>query len=159
MIVRQNEKNSNYIRFNEKEIFLAEKMLKEMSVTLDVMRYLMRRGDERAYVLTFVETDCSDAEETIKRNKRETDLCYRIDRESGIYVIVCQDTRVDGGYHFATRILELLERAGGKRTYIVEMEVGSTEYTKEDILFRVLEMYIRAKKEGEVGKISYKSLH
>ena len=155
---RENDKK-HYVRFTESDMTMAVKTIEALQTTLDLMYYLMRRGDERAFVLTLIETKLEDAGVLLKREKRATDLLYEIDQEQGIYVVVCQDTKVDGGYHFANRIMQRLKEAGDDRSFIIDMEVGNTNHEKADIVFRLIELLIKAKELHKGGEILYKSLH
>ncbi len=156
---RENDKNLHYIRFTEADMGLAVKMIENLQMTLDLMYYLMRRGDERTFVITLIETKLEDASVILTKEKRATDLFYEIDAEKGVYVVVCQDTKVDGGYHFANRLMERLKEAGDDRSYIIDMEVTNTNHEKADIVFRLIELLIKAKGLHQGGEILYKSLN
>ena len=155
---RENEKERGHIRFKEEDVLLATQMLAEMDVMMDIMYYLMRRKEERAFVIVLIKAEEVDIASLIEGNKRSTDIFFALERVPDTAVVICQDTRVDGGYHFASRIRTILENNGAKGLYMVELEVGSTQYDKKYVVFRLVELFIKAKEEKQEGEIVYKSL-
>jgi hypothetical protein len=159
MIQRENERISSNIRFSGDDISLAAKMLDKISTTMDIIYYLMTRGEERSFVIILLSTKCKKTTEMLKNEKRDTDILFEIDGGDGIYAIICQDTKVDGGYRFAERIMKKLRENDAKDTYLTELEVRTTEYDIEYVIFKLIEMYIKAKIAKKEQKIVFNYLH
>jgi hypothetical protein len=159
MIQRENERISRNIRFSGDDISLAAKMLDKISTTMDIIYYLMTRGEERAFVIILLSTKCKKTTEMLKNEKRDTDILFEIDGGNGIYAIICQDTKVDGGYRFAERIMKKLRENDAKDTYLTELEVRTTEYDIKYVIFKLIEMHIKSKIAKKEQEIVFNSLH
>ena len=73
-------------------------MLKTLEPTIDIMYYLMDLKEEQTFVLMLLTAKDIDLNTLLNKEKRDTDILYEIDKEESIYVMLCQDTKVDGGY-------------------------------------------------------------
>ncbi len=159
MIRRENDKRREYIRFDGDDIALASKMIDAMRTTIDIVYYLMNRGEERSFVLMLVTAKEVDVEAILKVQKRNTDILFKIDKEHGIYAVICQDTKIDGGYHFAERVMRNLKKNDAVEPYCVELEVRSTSHDIKYIVFKLIEEFIRANEEKQSGEIVFKTLN
>ena len=159
MIKRENEKGRGYIRFDGDDIALAAKMIDALSTTIDIVYYLMNRGEERSFVLMLVTAKEVDVEAILKVQKRNTDILFEIDKEHSIYAVVCQDTKIDGGYHFADRVMRNMKSNEAVEPYCVELEVRTTTHNIKYIIFKVIEEMIKAKEEKRSGEIVFKTLN
>ncbi len=159
MIRRENDKRREYIRFDGDDIALASKMIDAMRTTIDIVYYLMNRGEERSFVLMLVTAKEVDVEAILKVQKRNTDILFEIDKEHGIYAVICQDTKIDGGYHFAERVMRNLKKNDAVEPYCVELEVRSTSHDIKYIVFKLIEEFIRANEEKQSGEIVFKTLN
>lgn len=159
MIRRENDKRREYIRFDGDDIALAAKMIDAMTTTIDIVYYLMNRGEERSFVLMLVTAKEVDVEAILKVQKRNTDILFEIDKEHGIYAVICQDTKIDGGYHFAERVMRNLKKNDAVEPYCVELEVRSTSHNIKYIVFKLIEEFIRANEEKQSGEIVFKTLN
>jgi len=159
MIRRENDTRRGHIRFDGDDIALAAKMIDAMSTTVDIVYYLMNRGEERSFVLMLITAKEVDVEAILKVQKRNTDILFEIDKEHGIYAVICQDTKIDGGYHFADRVMRNLKKNEAVEPYCVELEVRSTSHDIKYIVFKVIEEFIRAKEQNQIGEIVFKTLN
>ena len=73
--------------------------------------------------------------------------------------MLCQDTKVDGGYRFAERIIGNIVSKEGTDIYCAELEVRSTNYKLRGVILKLVEIFIKAQQEGKSGEIIYKSLN
>jgi hypothetical protein len=158
MIQRENERLSGYIRFSGDDIELAAKLLDKTTSTIDILYYLMNKGEERAFVIILLSVKCEKTIQLLENEKRDTDILFEIDRKKNIYSIICQDTKLDGGYRFAERIMKKLVDNNAKEVYLTEMEVRTTQYDIKYIIFKLLEMYIKSKKDKKEQNIVFGSL-
>jgi len=155
---RENDVYSNHIRFNGDDIVLAAKMLDSLSTTIEFVYYLMNRGEERSFVLMLISAEGADVYKILKAEKRNTDILFEIDRENSIYTIICQDTKIDGGYHFGDRVMRRLKSEKAKEPYCIELEVRITTYNIKYIIFKLMETYLKSKKEKSHSQIVYKCI-
>jgi hypothetical protein len=138
---------------------LAAKMLDELSTTIEIVYYLMNRGEERSFVVMLVTADDCEVEKILKEQKRNTDILFTLDKEKAIYAIICQDTKIDGGYHFGERVMRHLKINEAKDPYCVELEVRNTTYDIKYIIFRLMETFLQTKDEKRSGEVVFKALH
>ena len=159
MQLRENDLKKGNIRFTGDDIALAATMLNKISTTMDIIYYLMGRGEERAFVIMLMSAKNVDLDELLRHEKRNTDILFEIDKEKSVYTIICQDTKVDGGYHFAERIIKNIISQEGKDIYCSEVEVRSTHYSVKKVIFKLIETFIKSKIENKTNEIVYKSLN
>jgi len=158
MQVRENELKKNNLRFDGCDISLAATMVDKLSTTIDILYYLMDRGEERAFVIVMFSAKCVNVDHILKEEKRNTDILFEIDKEKSIYAIVCQDTKVDGGYRFAQRIMSKMIEEDARDIYLTELEVRTNKYDIKYIVFKLLESFIKVKIEAREKEIDYNSL-
>ena len=159
MEVRVNEMGRDNIRFDGNDISLAATMVNKLSTTIDIMYYLMERGEERAFVIMLVSAENIDVETLLSKEKRNTDILFEIDRESSLYAIICQDTKIDGGYHFAERVVRNMLLHKSEDIYCIELEVRTTTHSIQHVIFKLMETFIKSKQDKKQGEIVFKTLH
>jgi len=159
MRIRENEIKKDHIRFNARDISLTATMLEKLNCTIDIMYFLMERKEERAFVTVLVSARNIDLKKLIENEKRDTDIMFEIDAEEPLYAIVCQDTKIDGGYHFAERLIRKTVAAGGEDVYCIELEVRTTSHKVEYIVYRLMELFIQTKEAKKDGEIIFKTLN
>ena len=109
MGARENESRSDSLRFSGRELQLAVKMLDRLENTIDIIYYLMDNENQQAFVIMLLTANDIDLNALLAKEKRDTDILFEIDKEESLYVMLCQDTKVDGGYRFAERIISKIE--------------------------------------------------
>jgi len=159
MKVRENEIQRDHIRFNGDDIALAAKMVDELTSTIDIMYYLMERGEERAFVVMLVTAQNIDMKTLLAREKRNTDILFEINEEESLYAIICQDTKIDGGYHFAQRVLRNMILDKGEDIYCTELEVRTTVHNIKYVILKLIETFIKTKQDKKQGEIVFRTLN
>lgn len=158
MDVRENEKGRENIKFNGKEITLAAKMLDMLQTTIEIVYYLMEHENEESFVLMMMSADDVNLQTLLEKEKRGTDILFEIDKEESLYVMLCQDTKVDGGYRFAERILRNIVLDKGNSIYCTELEIKATHYAPKIIILKLLETFLKSKQMNKSGEIVFRSL-
>lgn len=156
---RANEVGNRNIRFSGSDIILATKMIEKLSGTIDILYYLMNRGAEHSFVMILISANNIDVGALLEREKRDTDILFEIDREASLYTLICQGTKVDGGYHFAERILKGMQADNAEDIYCTDLEIRSTKYDIKILIFKLIETYMKSKHDGQVNEIVFKSLN
>lgn len=159
MGIRENETRKKGLKFNAKEIVLAVNLIEKLEKTIDVMYYLMEHEGVESFVLLFLSAENIDMAHLLENEKRDTDILFEIDKDEEMYVMLCQDTKVDGGYHFAERVIKHILAKDGKDVYCAEVEVRSTHYKVKKVIFKLLEMFMKTKMDHNINQIIYKSLN
>ena len=152
-------------RKNKQQFGITEKVFKQLTNLLDqlgnsieLLYYLMNINQEKSFVAALISADEIDLEAMIMQQKRKTDILFEIDKKKNLYALLCQDTRLEGGYYFIKRLVETAQKEGGKNVYCSEVDVPNTHHPIHEIIFRLLNMYNRVKSEKADGKISFYSL-
>lgn len=159
MSTREYENRKKSLRFNGKEIQLAAKMLESLQTTIDIVYYLMEHEDEQTFVLMLVSAREMDLGTLLENEKRDTDILFEIDKEDALYVMLCQDTKVDGGYHFAQRIIRNIQAEKGKDIYCTELEIRSRNYSPKQVILKLLEIFVKSKQSKQSDEIVFRSLN
>ena len=159
MQVRENEMSRGSLRFTGDDISLAAKMVEKLTTTIDVIYYLMDRREEEAFVVMLVSAKDVDLKTLLEKEKRNSDILFEIDKETSLYAIICQGTKIDGGYYFGERLLRTLTLQEAKNIYCVELEVKSTVHNIKYIIFKLIEIYLKTKHDKKEGKLIFKTLH
>ena len=158
MKTRVNEIRRDNIRFVGNDIVLAATMIDKMKTTIDILYYLMNRGEERSFVFMLVSAKNIDLEALLTKEKRDTDILFEINPEESMYAIICQDTKIDGGYRFAQRVVRNLTLERAEDIYCTELEVRTTSYEIKYIIFKLIETYIKSKQNKKVGEIIFSTI-
>ena len=159
MGIRENENRTANLRFNGKEIQLAVKLLDELQTTIEIVYYLMEQEKEQAFVLMMLTAQDVDLNTLLNNEKRDTDILFEIDKDEPIYVMLCQDTKVDGGYHFAERVIRNIQLDEGKEIYCTELEVRATHYSPKHVVLKLLETFVKSRQLNKSNEIVFRSLN
>lgn len=159
MGARENENRSGGLRFDGKEIQLAVKMLEKLETTIDIMYYLMENENQQAFVILLLTATDVELSTLLDREKRETDILFEIDKDESLYVMLCQDTKVDGGYRFAERLIRNIQLDKGTDIYCTELEVRATHYTPKQVVLKLLETFSKSKLSNKSNEIVFRSLN
>ncbi len=152
---QERRKGIRNLCFDEMSIDLALTIVDKVEKPLELLFYLMRRENQRALVLMLISASDIDMDAFLQEKKRDTDILYKVDEAHNIYAMICQDTRVDEGYHFAQRLYRSLEELQANEVYVSEVEIGSTNYEAKEVIFRLIELYFRAANSGQTGEINF----
>lgn len=147
------------VAFNEQEIKLAVTMIDKLMTPIEVLYFLLDHRRLNSFVLILVSAEDIDTYTILQKEKRETDLLFSLGEEYGLYALLCQETKVDGGYMFAKRVANRLGEEKGNSIFCTVLEVRTTAYDIKQIIFRALETYIKAKHEGCENEIIIKSIN
>jgi hypothetical protein len=131
-----------HIAYTEEELLLGLTMMEKLEKLTDMMRYFLEHKNIKfTYLMMHVEDP--DFESFINKQKRATDVLVPIEPEKGLYVIVCQETNIEGGYRFAERIIRELEVIREKRCISCNvLTVSTAHYTTQQVILYLLERYV-----------------
>ena len=156
---RENHGRKNNLRYTEKEIHLTVNMIRQLEDALNLMFYLMERSSEKTFVLMLITAENADIKAILEKEKRNTDILYEINKKENVYAMICQETKVDGGYRFVERIMENIFTEKGEDIYCSEIEVRTTKFSAKDIIFRIVDGFVKARQEERSGEIVFKSVY
>lgn len=155
---RENENRGNGLKLSGKEIELAAKMLDRLETTIDIVYYLMENENEQSFVLMLMTAKDVDLNTLLNKEKRDTDILFEIDKEESLYVMLCQDTKVDGGYRFAERVIHAIQSDNGSAIYCTELEIRTTHHSPKKVVLKLLETFLKSKQMDKMDEIVFRSL-
>ena len=145
------------LEYDEKAMKLGIEFYRQSEIPLDLLYHLMKAKRLRGFSAIMIRSSMAEFGDFLQRQKRKTDLLHPISPEEGIYALLCQETQVDGGYYFIRRLLgEMGEEADGVCAAIVGVE--STRYPIRDLMFIVLDSFIRAMDPENGEKIVHRTV-
>jgi hypothetical protein len=134
-------------------------MIDKMSTTIDLLYYLIERGEEKSFVIMLISADNVDLENVINDQKRDTDILFNIADGKSLFALICQDTKVDGAYMFAQRLVQKVQMKGASNIYCTELEVRSAKLDIKYIIFRSIESYVDAVQNKKDNEIVFKTIN
>ena len=153
-------KNHAGIAFWEYEITLARKMVDTLRTTVEFLYYLMEHRTQAPFSMILITSEKLQSINELQRMKRGSDLLFELDKDHGTYVIICQATDREGAEQYAEILLGgIRAHRGIGDVYCVTTTVTSTHHGILDVIFRMVETYIRARKTGQKGEVIFSSLH
>ena len=147
------------LQFNEREVQLVLTMLEKLERTIDLLYYLMERENGCPFVMVLVSAESFDIESLLKRQKRDVDLLYEIDRSENLYVVICRETKIDGGYRFAQRLMKDMSLDAAEHIYCISLDVRTSKYGIKEVILQLMEAYIEAKLQQREAEIIFRSLY
>jgi hypothetical protein len=117
-------------------------LYKKSEITIEILYHLMKTKRIDSFSAIIVNSKMKDFGKFLRKQKRKTDLLFELDPLNNIYGMFCQETQVDGGFYFMRRLQDhpMLEK---DRLYAAIVGVESTSYPYKDLLFIILDTYIR----------------
>ncbi len=135
-----------HIAFTEQELLLGLKMMEKLEKVTDMMLYFLDK-EQIKFTYILMCSDDENFESFVRKEKRDTDLLIPIDIEQSLYVVVCQETNIKGGYHFAERIIRLLNiEEHSECSYCNATTVSSARHSTKAIIFYLLDAYLKLSK-------------
>jgi len=149
----------NKLRLNEHDIKLISKLHDILKTPIEVIYYMLEHGNLDAFVIALFSAQKVDINTLLEQNKRDTDILFCIDEDSGLYAVLCQETKIDEGFVFGERITNQMVQNGGEAVYCTELEVKTTRYPAQELIFRMYDTYLQAKEENRDGEVLVKAIY
>lgn len=157
-MVTLERRHKNDLSFHEDQIKLAKVMMDQGRTTLEFLYYLMDHRRGLSFTMILLSADNVVLESLVQKSKRETDILLEIDKESNLYMLLCQSTDLEGGEQFGEILMANVRMHGGNTCYCVETEVKTTSYTIQEVIFTMVEKYIDIKRYKEFDKVFFTRL-
>ncbi len=156
MKARKNENRK--LEYDEKAMKLGFAFYERCELALELLYHLMKSKRLQSFSAILLHTELENPEEFLQRQKRKTDLLYPIDSEAKIYALLCQETQVDGGYYFIKRLTKLMEEEGNAEVHAAIVGVEGTRYPVRDLLFVILDTFMRANDPESADNVIYRTV-
>ncbi len=141
--------------YSEKYISYIAYFVEEIENHVNVLYHFMERRKIKGFTLILMASENINIREMIQREKRDTDIIIKHNIEENRLAVLCQDTKVDGGYYFAKRVIEKVKKEYGEDVYCSEISVEKPYYPIVDLVIKSMEMFEKAKSLGDKTEIQY----
>ncbi len=92
-------------------------------------------------------------ETILREEKRSTDILVKIDGMENRYALVCLETKVEGGFFFAQRLMRRFKTAFVEDIYMVVADIRDDDYDAMEILCTISDMMEETKKKKKKGEV------
>ncbi len=158
-ILKGKEMKRNYLKYTPNEIVMAAKIYEKLISTLEIACFLMKRDGQQDFLILLLSAKKVNVEKLLETEKRDTDFIVTIDENKNLYALICQDTKVKGGYVFGERLLRNIVLDGGTDIYCTQLDVRTINYKVKDVLFYLIDIFSKSKRDMRSGEIIFGSLH
>ncbi len=142
--------------YKENSLKFALKFYKKSKLPLELLCHLVSTRRISSFSVITIQASDDEIHSFLKKNKRQTDLLLKIDSKRGVYILLCQETKVDGGYYFIKRLLDK-NRKIDMRVSITGVE--SAKYEIKNMIFIVLDSFLKVKNATtQKDKIYYRTI-
>jgi hypothetical protein len=135
-------------RFYGEDIEMTVKLIDKIEKPIKILYYLMNQQSEESFVVILLSAQNLDLYQILMQEKRETDMIFEVDKESSLYAVICQDTKVDGGYYYFDRATKAIFANGGEEIYSTIIGVKKPNYPIEGIALKLIETFSKARKDS-----------
>ena len=141
--------------FPEEEVKLVKTMLDEMGTTLEFFYYLMNNKRESSTTMILLSADDVHLEHLLPKWKRNTDVLFELDKKRNVYVILCQSTDIEGVKQFAEILIANIRLHSAGDIYCVVSESKTSSSSSQEVIFKMVERYIKIKDAGKANKVYF----
>ena len=149
----------HYLVYTPDEMIIAAKVYERFLPTLEVAYYLMNRDMEQEFLLFLISAENVDMKNLLAEERRSTDLIVPIDESKNFYGLICQETKVKGGYALGERLIRNIVMDKGSETYCTQLDVRKLDHQVKDVLFELIDIFTKSKRDKKVGEMVFGSLH
>ncbi len=140
-------------------VLLSAAMLQSLrSLVEATMRLYKRKSEPTYFSLIAVYAATEDLEALLAKEKRTSDILVAIDGMRNHYALLCLDTKVQGGFHFAQRLMHRLKTTFAEEAYIVAADVRNMENDTGDIVTALADTLWEARTTRKNGEVILRSL-
>lgn len=157
-MVYDEKRNIHTMSFPEDEVKLVKTMLDEMGTTLEFFYYLMNNKKESSTMMILLSADDANLEHLLPKWKRNTDVLFELDRKRNVYVILCQSTDKEGVKQFAEILIANIRLHSAGDIYCVVSESKTMSSSSQEVIFKIVERYIKIKDAGNANKVFFTDL-
>ena len=111
-----------------------------------------RKYQKDTFVIILANALEFDVKNLFLEQKRFSDILVEIDENRACYALVCLDTKVEGGFHFAQRLLRHMKTGFAKDIYMAVVDVRGGNHSADDILFTLMDIHSKAMLMGRQGE-------
>lgn len=136
-----------------RRIVLGKRMYDKLESLMKSALLLQCKRKEPFVVILISAAEGYALKSLLVEQKRALDILVEVDAAANCYALMCLDTKVEGGFQFAQRLLRFMKTGFAEEIYMVVADVRSKHHGTSAVLGTLIETYfdaIDAKREGEV---------
>ncbi len=154
-MIYDEKRNMHTMSFPEDEVKLVKKMLDEMGTTLEFFYYLMNNKKESSTMMILLSADDVNLEHLLPKWKRNSDVLFELDKKRNVYVMICQSTDNEGIKQFAEILIANIRLHSAGDIYCVVSKSKTTSSSSQEVVFKMVERYIRIKDAGKANEVFF----
>ena len=144
--------------YTEKELTLAVELYRELRDPIEIFYHLMQSRRIESFSIILIKTKYNFFGNFLKSHKRDSDMIILSDSENGNYVLLCQETLVDGGYRFAERLRNDLRLSSGSEFRAAVVAVEYYSFPVKELVLTVVDMYRKLLENDNENHILHRSI-
>ena len=149
-MMKGRKSDNRTLEYDDRAMRLGVELYRQNEILMELLYHLMKTQRLHSFSAILVYSQAEGFGAFLRKHKRRTDLLYELEGCDGVYALFCQETQVDGGYYFIRRLMELMDPKSVEELRVGIVGVESTRYPLKDLIFIVLDTFIRAESpEGE----------
>jgi len=152
---KKERRHNNDPAFPEEEVKLAKMMIDDLKTTIEFFHYLMKHKQKSSLTMILISADDLKLDHLLQKWKRKTDILFELDKTNNVYVLICQSTDKDGGKQFAEILMSNIRVYSEEPTYCVISGPKAMSYPIQEVIFRMVEKYIRIKEEKSADQVFF----
>ncbi|WP_456431861.1 hypothetical protein [Nitratifractor sp.] len=132
------------LEYDEDILNLGIVLYEKAMIPLEIIYNLLKERRIYGFSVILVRGQEKGCGEFIRKKKRKTDYLVTIDEDRNIHCLLCQETKVDGGYHFIKRLnreLEQADKIAAIQAGILAIEGG--HYSVKNLLLLALDTFVK----------------
>ncbi len=135
-------------KYTAAEIMLGINILNQVNMPLRFLYQIFEENNRDPFAIMLISALHTDLGELVRAQKRESDMLFEVDKGENIYAIICQDTKVDGGYYLINRLSRYIYGDQGSDFIATVVEIVNTDHRPEEVVLKLLDTYLAVKKDG-----------
>ncbi|WP_457602819.1 hypothetical protein [Nitratifractor sp.] len=135
--------------YDELTIKMLVRLCKICTDPFDLFYHMLKTARLQSFSVILLQSDMENFADFLKKNKRKTDVLYEVEGEDDLYVLLCQETQVDGGFYFMKRLAQIIEEAKMPLFRAAIIGVENTRYEIEELLFFIVDTYLKLDEDLE----------
>ena len=144
--------------YNADELMLGINLYEKTESIIEVLYHLMKYGRLKSFSVILTHSPMDNFGDFLEKEKRDTDILIEVDAGKNVYALLCQETQVDGGYYFVRRLTQAPQKFEKNKIIATVTALESIRYDIKDVIFIILDSYLKLLEGDGKHDIVYRTL-
>jgi hypothetical protein len=144
--------------YNADELMLGINLYEKTESIIEVLYHLMKYGRLKSFSVILTHSPMDNFGDFLEKEKRDTDILIEVDAGKNVYALLCQETQVDGGYYFVRRLTQASQKFEKNKIIATVTALESIRYDIKDVIFIILDSYLKLLEGDGKHDIVYRTL-